>query len=143
MKTLGHAIQQNPHITQWDEKNRILQSDVRNLSAYVHRAHGQGRPESLNPLFSSLFQEAWLIQVKGCVAGCVHTRTSCAPLRFLMSLEKCLRNPTDWLSNLYPQMIEELGSPKSIVSSIPLHTRYAGPKGNFTILRRQYLFTCF
>lgn len=41
MKTLGDPIQQNPHITQRDEQNRILQSDVSNLSVFVHRAHGQ------------------------------------------------------------------------------------------------------
>lgn len=84
----------------------------------VHRAHPQDGYESLNLLFSSFIQEAWVIQVKECVGGCVHTHTSCAPFRFLMSSEKCLRNPTEWLSSLYPQMMTELGSLQNLLYTL-------------------------
>lgn len=66
--------QQNPHrCTAGCTKQDSLKC-MRNLPLYFHRTHGQDRYKSLNLLFSSLSQEAGVIQVKerAYVCVCVH-----------------------------------------------------------------------
>lgn len=93
-----------PHFTKQDAQKRILQSDVRNLSVFMRHIHKMDMNLSIYFLF---LHPGSLGYSSKRVCGWVyaHTHILSTTYRFLTSLEKCLRNPTDWLSSLHPEMM--------------------------------------
>lgn len=116
---------------------------MRNLPLYFHRTHGQDGYKSLNLLFSSLSQEAGVIQVKErgyvCVLVCVCVCTFDIP----DTIRERFQKSGSLSLQPIPTNDREVGITKIYCIQYSVSTGYAGPDGDVTILRRQYLFTCF